>query len=96
MCTIEFLIYFKQVNGKSIYRGIGKYPYHTNGKCTYRRDGKVLDIYIPAENSVVLCKLPYTNGTYGGVNSKNLFITCFFNSKSHLFLLFFLKGVKIL
>ena len=28
------------LNGNSVYQGVGKYPYHTNGKCTYRRDGK--------------------------------------------------------
>ena len=33
------------VNGKSIYRGIGKYPYHTNGKVLTEGMGKVLDIY---------------------------------------------------
>jgi len=28
------------LNGNSVYQGAGKYPYHTNGKCTYRGDGK--------------------------------------------------------
>lgn len=28
------------LNGNSVYQAAGKYPYRTNRKCTYRRDGK--------------------------------------------------------
>jgi len=34
------------VNGISTYQGIGEYPYHTNGKCTYRRGGKRLKVSV--------------------------------------------------